>query len=89
MSKDYLSKYAKSFKWAGFFLPKKTYQSCSILYDFCRTMDNIADQELELIIRIKQFKEFKDNFTNKNFTNQIIKNIYKLIDDFKISKKII
>ena len=89
MPKNYLSIYAKSFKWAGFFLPQKTYQNCSILYDFCRTLDNIADQELELLIKIKQFKEFKDNFTNKNFTNQIIKNIHKLIDDFKISKKII
>ena len=42
-SKNYLSIYAKSFNWAGFFLPKKTYQKCSSLYDFCRIVDNIAD----------------------------------------------
>ena len=41
--KNYLSVYAKSFNWAGFFLPKKTYQKCSALYDFCREADNIAD----------------------------------------------
>ena len=40
---NYLSIYAKSFNWAGFFLPKKIYLKCSALYDFCRTLDNIAD----------------------------------------------
>ena len=41
--KNYLSIYAKSFNWAGFFLPKNTYQKCSKLYDFCITIDDIAD----------------------------------------------
>ena len=87
--KNYLSIYAKSFNWAGFFLPKKTYQNCSTLYDFCRTLDDIADQELKLDIRIDQFNEFKNNFVSKNFNNQIIKNMYKLIDDAEISKKVV
>ena len=89
MPKNYLSIYAKSFNWAGFFLPKKIYQKCSSLYDFCRTIDDIADQELKLNIKAKQFKEFKDQFANKDFSNQIIKNIHELIDDFRISKKIV
>ena len=33
------------------FLPKKIYRKCSILYDFCRTIDNIADQNVDLEIR--------------------------------------
>ena len=41
--KSYLSVYAKSFSWAGFFLPKETLRKCSALYDFCRIADNIAD----------------------------------------------
>ena len=45
LTKNYLAIYAKSFNWAGFFLPKKTYQKCSALYDFCREADNIADNE--------------------------------------------
>ena len=89
MTKNYLTMYAKSFNWAGFFLPKKVYQKCSSLYDFCRTVDDIADQELKLDIKIKQFKEFKEKFVNKDFNNQIIKNMYKLIDDTRISKKIV
>ena len=89
MYKNYLSIYAKSFNWAGFFLPKIIYKKCSSLYDFCRTIDDIADQELKLDIKVKQFTEFKDQFTNKDFSNQIIKNIYEVIDDFGISKKIV
>ena len=52
--KNYLSIYAKSFNWAGFFLPKNTYQKCSILYDFCRTIDDIADKEGDLEIKKKK-----------------------------------
>ena len=89
MTKNYLSIYAKSFNWAGFFLPKKIYKKCSSLYDFCRTIDDIADQELVLDIKIKQFKGFKDNFSNKDFNNQIIKNMHELIDNTGISKKVV
>jgi 15-cis-phytoene synthase len=89
MSKNYLTIYAKSFNWAGFFLPKIIYKKCSTLYDFCRTIDDIADQELKLDIKIKQFQEFKYKFINKDFNNQIVKNMYELIDDIGISRKII
>jgi phytoene synthase len=89
MTKNYLSIYAKSFNWAGFFLPKKIYKKCSSLYDFCRTIDDIADQELTLDIKIEQFKKFKVSFTNKDFNNQIIKNMHELIDNTGISKKVV
>jgi phytoene synthase len=89
MTKNYLSIHAKSFNWAGFFLPKKIYKKCSLLYDFCRTIDDIADQELKLDAKIKQFNEFKKKFINKDFDNQIIKNIHEVIDDNRISKKIV
>ena len=89
MKKNYLSIYAKSFNWAGFFLPSRIYKKCSSLYDFCRTIDDIADQELTLDIKIEQFKQFKNNFINKDFNNQIIKNMYELIDDTRISKTIV
>ena len=89
MSKNFLSIYAKSFNWAGFFLPKKTYHDCSNLYDFCRTLDDIADQDLDLRIKKKIFEEFKRDFESKNIENPIINKIYKLIKDFEISPKII
>ena len=58
-NKNYLSIYAKSFNWAGFFLPNKTYQKCSSLYDFCRTLDNIADHDGELDIKKKIYQLLK------------------------------
>ena len=51
--KSYLSVYAKSFSWAGFFLPKETLKKCSILYDFCRVADNIADDKDEIEVKEK------------------------------------
>ena len=86
---SYLSIYAKSFNWAGFFLPKKTYRECSVLYDFCRTVDNIADEDGELDIKKNNLLNFKDSFINKNYQNSIIKNMWDLINNFSISEKII
>jgi len=86
---NYLSIYAKSFNWAGFFLPKKTYLECSALYDFCRTIDNIADEEGKLNIKTNNLINFKNNFFNKDFNNSIIKNMWDLINNFNISQKII
>ena len=89
MSKNYLSIYAKSFNWAGFFLPKKMYQRCSTLYDFCRSLDNIADQDLDLDIKIKQFNEFKEKFLRKKTNDKIINSMWELIYTSKISEKIV
>ncbi len=89
MSKNYLSIYAKSFNWAGFFLPKKVYEKCSTLYDFCRTLDNIADEDLGLEIKKEKFNKFKDDFKNKNLNNAIIRNIYLLVEEKNISLNII
>jgi phytoene synthase len=88
-NRNYLSIYAKSFNWAGFFLPKKTYQKCSSLYDFCRTVDNIADDQNELAIKKKNLSAFKNNFINKNFDNLIIKNMWDLMINHEISIKVI
>jgi 15-cis-phytoene synthase len=86
---NYLSIYAKSFNWAGFFLPKYTYQKCSALYDFCRVVDNIADDDNSIDIKRNKLKEFKNNFDKKNFEDPIIENMWKLIDEFNISLKIV
>jgi len=88
-NKNYLSIYAKSFNWAGFFLPNKVYLKCSALYDFCRVADNIADSNNSIDIKKKKFLEFKNDFNEKNFNDPIIKNIWKLIYEFNISLKII
>ncbi len=89
LTKNYLAIYAKSFNWAGFFLPKKTYEKCSALYDFCREVDNIADDENKIEIKKDNFIKFKKNFVNKNYDDPVIKNMWDLINEFSISTKII
>jgi phytoene synthase len=84
-----ISKHAKSFSYAGFFLSKETFKKCSILYDFCRTVDDIADEDGQLDAKKKKFSEFKSEFKNKNFSNYIIKNIHNLLEEEDISHKII
>ena len=88
-SKDYLSIYAKSFNWAGFFLPKRTYKNCSYLYDFCRVVDNIADDEGEIEIKKIKFQKFVSDFKQKNFEDPVIQNMWNIIHEFNISLEII
>ena len=89
LTKNYLAIYAKSFNWAGFFLPKKTYEKCSVLYDFCREADNIADDKNKIEIKKDNFIKFRNNFVNKNYDDPVIKNMWGLINEFSISTKIV
>ena len=86
---SYLSIYAKSFNWAGFFLPKQTYLKCSALYDFCRVADNIADSDEAIEIKKIKFLDFHNNFNNQKFDDPIIKNMWQLINEFNIPLKIV
>ncbi|MDA9145724.1 squalene/phytoene synthase family protein [Candidatus Pelagibacter sp.] len=86
---SYLSIYAKSFNWAGFFLPKKTYLKCSALYDFCRVADNIADSNEAIEIKKIKFLDFQNNFNNQKFDDPIIKNMWQLINEFDIPLKVV
>ena len=89
LNKSYLSIYAKSFSWAGFFLPKKTLKKCSTLYDFCRVADNIADDLEELVNKEKKFNQFENDFNNKKLNDPVIKNMWDLMEEFNISVKIV
>ena len=86
---SYLSVYAKSFSWAGYFLPKEKLKECSALYDFCRVADNIADDEEGIENKLKKFTQFENDFHKKNFKNSIIKNMWDLIEEFDISLKVV
>ncbi len=89
MSNNLISTYAKSFSWAGFFLAKQTFENGSSLYDFCRTLDDIADENTSLDLKKKKFNKMKKDFIERNFENILIKNIDNLIKKFNISEKVI
>ena len=64
--KNYLAIFAKSFNWAGFFLPKKIYEDSAKLYAFCRVLDDIADEKTDLDSKVKRFDEMR-SFLKKSY----------------------
>jgi phytoene synthase len=87
--KSYLSIYAKSFNWAGFFLPQHTYQNCSKLYSFCRILDNIADDQDTIASKEQKFKDFKQLYLKNNSNNSIVEDMKELEKNYDISKNVI
>ena len=89
MSANLLEKHAKSFYWASFFLSKETFKKCSSLYNFCRTLDDIVDDNKELEDKRENFFKFKKEFINKDFRSSIIKEMWSTINTENISTKIV
>ena len=89
MSANLLEKHAKSFYWASFFLSKETFKKCSSLYNFCRTLDDIVDDNNELEVKRENFLKFKEEFINKDFKSSIIKEMWSTINTENISTKIV
>jgi phytoene synthase len=94
IKKNYLATFAKSFNWAGFFLPKNTYEECSKLYAFCRILDDVVDSGQDLEIKKERFNEIKDilKLYKNRFTdneNMLIVNDMLILTENKNIKKII
>ena len=89
MSSNLLKKHAKSFYWASFFLSKEIFKKCSSLYNFCRTLDDIVDDDDNLKIKKDNFLKFKKNFINKDLNDSVIKEMWSIIDSEKISEKVV
>ena len=85
--KNYLAIFAKSFNWAGFFLPKKIYEDSAKLYAFCRVLDDIADKKTDLDSKIKRFDEMR-NFLKKYYDTDN-KEIYSSNENEKIVHDVI
>ena len=89
MKTNLLKKHAKSFYWASFFLSNDVFRKCSSLYNFCRTLDDIVDDDNKLEVKKEIFLKFKKDFMNKNPNNQIINDMWSIINSENISKKIV
>ena len=73
---NYLVQFAKSFNWAGFFLPKSVYQDCSKLYAFCRVLDDLVDEKTDLELREERFNEIKNIYKKTYETDNNDRDIY-------------
>ena len=85
--KNYLAIFAKSFNWAGFFLPKKIYEDSAKLYAYCRVLDDIADKETDLDSKIKRIDEMR-NFLKKYYDADNIE-IHSSNENEKISHDVV
>ena len=84
-----LKKHAKSFYWASFFLSRRTFDKCSYLYNFCRTLDDIVDNNQDLKTKKEKFSKFKKNFINKNFNDPIIRKMWSILKSENISEQVV
>ena len=100
IKKNYLALFAKSFNWAGFFLPRKIYDDCATLYAFCRVLDDIADEKVNLDTKIEKFNKVRSFFKNSfdlddykrvssNENETIILDIINLVENNKIKRIIV
>ena len=89
MNDNLIEKHAKTFYWASFFLSREIFKKCSALYNFCRTLDDIADDINQLEVKKINFSKFKKDFLNKNFDNSIIKEMWSIINSENIYKKVV
>ena len=100
IKKNYLALFAKSFNWAGFFLPRKIYDDCAALYAFCRVLDDIADEKTNLDFKIEKFNKMKSFLKNSfdlnnkgtlsSYENEtIFQDVITLIENNKIKRIIL
>ena len=89
MNSNLIEKHAKSFYWASFFLSKEIFRKCSFLYNFCRTLDDIVDDDDKLEVKKQNFLKFKKDFINKNLNNPIIKEMRSIMESENISQNIV
>ena len=99
---NYLAQFAKSFNWAGFFLPKSIYQDCSKLYAFCRVLDDLVDEKTNLELRVQRFDEITNiykktyeldnndrNILNQNEHGLIVNDVIELAYNNNIKRIIL
>ena len=85
-TENYIKFHGKSFYWAGKFLEKKVFDDCSILYAFCRVVDNLVDKKSNSKNGIRKFIE---DYQSKNSKNLVNKKFKRIEAKYKIHKKFI
>ena len=83
-TENYIKFHGKSFYWAGKFLEKEVFDDCSILYAFCRVVDNLVDKKSNSKNGIRKFIE---DYQSKNSKNLVNKKFKRIEAKYKIPKK--
>ena len=71
------------------FYPRKFMKIVHPFYNFCRSVDDIADCDDKLSVKVQKMNTFIDSFNSKNCDDEIILDMKRLIIKYNISDKII
>lgn len=82
-----LAQHAKSFHLAGLFLPKKNLIDASLLYTFCRLVDDISDEDFSNT-PIEDLNRLEKELYSTDLARPLIQRILHLSDQKNISKQI-
>ena len=81
--KEVLKDHAKSFYFAGLLLDKNTLNDASILYAFCRQLDDAADEGTDNLSKLNYLIEDYKKNTSENIVNNTFK---KLKDKYELDQ---
>lgn len=82
-----LAQHAKSFHLAGLFLPQKNLIDASLIYTFCRLIDDISDEEFSST-PVEDLNQLERELYNPDAARPLVQRILFLSEDKKISKQI-
>lgn len=79
---EIIKEHSKSFYFASSFLPEKKKQAIWSLYAFCRSTDDLVDNNT--LSSLEQVDEWKEDLNSYNPKNNILSNFKKTVEEFNI-----
>jgi phytoene synthase len=73
-----LSKYGKSFRFAGRFLSAEVLQDCARLYHFCRVLDDVVDETDDGALALAAIQQVRLDLTNQTSSNPVVQDFISL-----------
>ena len=61
-----LKRHGKSFHFAGKFLPQESFERCARLYQFCRFLDDLADESPDPVLAARQLEQIESDLLEAN-----------------------
>jgi phytoene desaturase len=81
-----LQRYGKSFYLAGRFLPESTRRGATLLYSFCRGVDDLADGLEETSMKLQKLHQLKAQLTERSSESLLAAQFLALQREFPVSE---
>ena len=84
-----LAKKGKTFYWASFLLSKRHAQRATRLYQFCRYIDDLADEAVSVSLAKKNLKKLIDDINKGQSTDVVVVDALQLFNECNIENAIV